>query len=472
MLPRLQERGYAVRCMARDARRLTARVNERTTVIEADVLDPSSLDRALQGIDVAFYLIHSMGDTGDPVAREGRAARNFATAARRAGCRRIVYLGGLGQAAQLSPHPRGRREAGRVLAASGVQTIELRAAVIIGSGSLAFEMIRALVDRLPVMIVPSWVATPTQPLAVEDVLGYLLEAVEVDVAGHQIYEIGAPDRASCGDMMREYARQRGLRRWMIPVPVLIPRLSSRWLGLVTPLYARVGRNLILDLGDDATIADSRALEAFTVRPRTMAEAIARAIEYEDRVWAETRWSDAVSSHGPPPVSADVLRGSRRVDVRKLRVDCPPEFAFQPIQSIGGTMGWYAVDFLWRMRGLIDIFAGGAGARRGRRHPQELRVGDTVDWWRVEEIEPPRLLRLSAEMKAPGRAWLQFEVEPDGDGSIIHQTAIFDAAGIAGLAYWYAVAPFHGVVFPGMLRGIARRARALYLFQESKVTVSE
>jgi hypothetical protein len=259
--------------------------------------------------------------------------------------------------------------------------------------------------------------------------------------------------------MREYARQRGLRRWLIKVPVLTPRLSSLWLGLVTPVYARVGAELIDGLRNETVVRDDSALRAFRVRPRGVREAIERALANEDLAFAATRWTDAVSATGGARSWGGVRFGSRLVDARRARVRCPPDQAFAPILRIGGATGWYHADFLWRARGFLDLVLGGPGLRRGRRDAERLVPGDTVDFWRVEAVGPGRLLRLRAEMRLPGRAWLQFEVEPDGTGSVIHQTAIFDPVGLAGLAYWYALWPLHQLVFRGMLREIARTGTA-------------
>jgi uncharacterized protein YbjT (DUF2867 family)/uncharacterized protein YndB with AHSA1/START domain len=438
-------------------------------VVAGDVGEPASLAAALEGVDTAYYLVHSMASGVDYREADRRAAEAFGAAARAAGVGRIVYLGGLGGDGALSGHLASRQEVGRVLAASGVPTIELRASIVIGSGSTSFEMIRALVDRLPVMVTPRWVSSETQPIAIEDVLDYLAEAADVPLEGGRVVEIGGPDRVSYADLMREYARQRGLRRAMIPVPVLSPRLSGLWLGLVTPVYARVGRELVEGLRNETVVRDPAARELFRVRPRGVPEAIARALVNEDREFAATRWSDALSS-GPGPRSLRPRRpspgsegprsvGSRLVDSRTARVAVGPERAFAPIRRIGGRQGWYYADALWRLRGLLDLPFGGAGARRGRRDPDDLLPGDTVDFWRVEEVEPDHRLRLSAEMTLPGRAWLQFEVEPEGGGSVIRQTAIFDPVGVLGRLYWYAIWPVHGLVFRGMVRGIARAATA-------------
>ena len=336
-------------------------------------------------------------------------------------------------------------------------TIELRASIVIGSGSLSFEMIRALVDRLPVMITPRWVRSRAQPIAIEDVIAYLLESLDIPLDGSRAFEIGGADQASYGDIMIEYARQRGLKRRLINAPLLTPRLSGLWLGLVTPVYARVGRKLVDSLRHDTIVTDPSALAAFSVRPRGLAASIERALRNEDHAFAETRWSDALSSAGDLQQWGGVKLGSRLVDSRTIRVPASPAEAFAPIRRIGGTRGWYFGDWLWRLRGLLDLLAGGPGMRRGRRDPEQTAPGETLDFWRVEAYEPDRLLRLQAEMRLPGRAWLQFEVDPAGDGSTVRQTALFDPSGALGLLYWYALYPLHELVFAGMLRNIARAA---------------
>jgi uncharacterized protein YbjT (DUF2867 family) len=401
-----------------------------------------------------------MGSTGSFEEADRRGAEHFGRAARDAGVRRIVYLGGLGESdPSLSAHLRSRHEVGDVLRLSGVPVIELRASIVIGSGSLSFEMVRALVERLPVMVTPRWVAVPAQPIAIDDVLAYLVAALDVDVAGNPVYEIGGADRVSYGDLMREYARQRGLRRVMIPVPVLTPRLSSLWLGLVTPLYARVGRKLVESMRHPTVVRDDTAARVFGIRPRGLRDAIASALRNEDCAHAATRWSDALSAAGPVPQWGGVRFGGRLVDSRLARVAVPPAAAFASIRRIGGATGWYYADWLWRLRGFLDLLGGGIGMRRGRADPEALHVGDAVDCWRVEALEPDRRLRLRAEMRLPGRAWLDFEVTPAGGGATIRQTAVFDPVGLAGLAYWYGVWPLHRLVFAGMLRNLARAAEA-------------
>lgn len=452
---RLQAEGRRVRCLGRRRAVLAPRVDVANEVVEGDVLKPETLGPALEGVETAYYLIHSMGSGRDFEEQDRVAARNFGSAARKAGVQRIIYLGGLGQGEGLSPHLKSRHEVGDILRESGVPVLEFRASIVIGSGSLSFEMIRALVERLPVMITPRWVEVEAQPIAIDDLLAYLIGALTMPPQTSRIFEIGGADRVSYGDLMREYARQRGLRRVMIRVPLLTPRLSSLWLGLVTPIYARIGRKLIASIKHASVVRDSSALDVFAVRPLGMREATAVAIRDEDREMVETRWYDAVSSGGEGRSWAGVQFHNRFVDSRSADVAVSPERAFAPIRRIGGQTGWYAFDWLWQLRGFLDLLVGGVGVRRGRPLPDQLQVGDALDFWRVEAYEPNRLLRLSAEMKLPGRAWLEFRVEPRDGGSTIRQTALFDPIGLLGLAYWYGVYPLHRLVFAGMLNGIAR-----------------
>ena len=458
LLPLLEKRSESLRCLARRPEFLAARVQPSTEVVAGDVLDPSSLQAVLQGVDTAYYLIHSMGTEGSFEEQDRAAAKNFADAARDANVRRIIYLGGLGDDDDsLSPHLRSRHEVGDILRGSGCQVIEFRASIVIGSGSLSFELVRALVQRLPLMICPKWVSVQAQPIAIEDLLDYLLEGLDWSGSSNRIFEIGGPHPVSYGDIMREYAKQRGLRRWFISVPVLTPRLSSLWLGLVTPVYARVGRKLVDSLRNPTIVQDPTASEVFSVKPRDLAQAIERALANEDRDFAETRWSDALSSSRGIRTWAGVRFGNRIVDSRSVNVSVGTGQAFRPILMIGGDQGWYYANFLWTIRGWIDLLCGGIGKRRSRRDPDDLQVGDVVDWWRVEEYKPNHQLRLAAEMKVPGRAWLEFTVEPDEKGSVIRQTAIFDPVGFFGIAYWYGINPLHVLVFRGMLHSIAKEA---------------
>jgi uncharacterized protein YbjT (DUF2867 family) len=455
LLPVLLARGEQVRCFARRPEAIEPR--RGLEIVGGDALDREAVRRALAGVDVAYYLIHALGAREGFEQRDRRAARDFAEAARDAGVRRIVYLGGLGQGSELSPHLSSRQEVGRLLASTGIETIEFRASIVIGSGSLSFELVRSLTERLPMMVTPRWVRTRAQPIAIEDVIAYLVAALDVEVVGHEVFEIGGADIATYGELMGEYARQRGLRRLLIPVPFLTPRLSSLWLALVTPVYARAGRKLIESLPNETVVRDRSALERFPIRARGHREAIARALVNEDRELAETRWSDALSAGERASKAARPQTHGRVIDSRTQLVPASPAQAFSPIRRIGGSSGWYYADSLWRLRGLVDLLAGGVGLRRGRRDEATPIVGSALDFWRVEAYEPDRLLRLRAEMRLPGRAWLQFEVEGDEHASRIRQTAIFDPTGVAGLLYWYALLPLHRLVFAGTLAGIAREA---------------
>jgi uncharacterized protein YbjT (DUF2867 family) len=429
LLKALLDAGYSVRCLARHPETLRAKAFPGLEVVEGDVLNTASVQAAMAGVSMAYYLVHSMGSPLSFEEQDRKAAKNFANAARDTGVRRIIYLGGLGHSAgQLSAHLRSRQEVGEILRSTGVPVIEFRASVVIGSGSLSFEMIRALVERLPVMIAPRWVSVDAQPIAIADLLAYLIAALDHPIDASEIFEIGGSDRVSYGGLMREYARQRGLKRLVISVPFLTPRLSSLWLGLVTPLYVRVGRKLIDSIRHSTVVEDPSALAEFGIRPCGFREAIAAAIHADNK--------------------------HLKTDVRTTHVSASPEEAFVPIRRIGGTSGWYYANWLWQLRGWMDKFIGGVGMRRGRRDPDLLCVGDVVDCWRVETIESDHLLRLVAEMKLPGRAILEFEVTRDSTGSVIRQTASFDPLGLLGRAYWYSVLPFHHFVFSGMIQGIA------------------
>lgn len=459
LLP-LLEQNCRVRCLCRTPARLESRVSPSTEVMAGDIFDEASLLAALDGIDTAYYLVHSMGSGGDFEVEDRRGAELFAAACTRQGVRRIIYLGGLGNPDhRLSKHLRSRQEIGDILRTSQAAVVEFRASIIIGSGSLSFEMIRSLVERLPVMICPKWVQVLAQPIAIEDVLFYLVEALKLDQEKSFVFEIGGPDQLSYGQLMHEYARQRGLRRLFIPVPFLSPYLSSLWLGFVTPLYARVGRKLVDSLRNPTLVSNNLASRIFPVRPRSTSEAIARALVNEDQAFAATRWSDALSSAGPVKSWGGIRFGSRLVDSRTMEVPYDQETAFTPIRKIGGQTGWYYGNWLWRIRGFLDLLVGGVGVRRGRRDEEQVVVGDALDFWRVEAYEPNRRLRLQAEMKVPGRAWLEFEVEPTASGSRVRQTAVFDPQGLFGLVYWYSLYPLHQFVFAGMLRNIGRAMKS-------------
>jgi len=433
LLSLLVAEGRRVRCVARHPVNLLPRVPEGVEVVRGDVLDAESLRPAMAGVEAAYYLVHSMGATGDFQEQDRLAAENFGAAAKGAGVRRIIYLGGLGEdGPELSAHLQSRHEVGDRLRASGVPVVEFRASIIIGSGSLSFELIRALVERLPVMVMPRWVRVKAQPIAIGDVLAYLRAAMTIDARSSVTFEIGGPDRVSYSNLMSEYARQRGLRRWMISVPLLTPRLSSLWIGLVTPLFARVGRKLIDSIRHPTVVRDKAAEKAFAIRPIGASAAIERALRNEDSHMAQTRWSDAMSAAASAPQQWGGVRfGNRLVDSRATHVAASPAKAFAIVERIGGEAGWHYANWLWTLRGWLDLLLGGVGMRRGRRDAERLRVGDALDCWRVESIHSGQRLRLGAEMKLPGRAWLEFDVQPDGDGSLLRQTATFDPLGLGG-----------------------------------------
>lgn len=465
----LEEQGARVRCMARQPAYLNKISEESTEVVKGDVLDAQSMLSALDGVHTAFYLIHSMGTNKDFEEQDRAGAENFAAACRQNGVKRVVYLGGLGdESEQLSKHLRSRHEVGRILREKAdALVIEFRASIIIGSGSLSFDLVRALVRKLPVMLWPKWVSMEASPIAIEDLLQYLTEAIDVELRESQIFEIGGPDKISYGGIMKEYAEQRGLKRYAIPVPFLSPWLSSLWLGLVTPVYARIGRKLVVSLKHPTVVTNDLALQAFSVKPRGIREAIARAIAKEDNEVAETTWADSMSSAGPTRSWGGVEFRNRLVDIRTREVDVPIEDAFVPIRRIGGKTGWYYATWLWQIRGLLDLLVGGIGIRRGRRDPENLSVGDQVDFWRVAAVDPPHHLRLVAEMRLPGRAWLNFTVEQiSPDRTRIVQTAEFDPLGLWGLAYWYSVWPLHQFVFVGLLRNICQAAERHVAEKES------
>ncbi|VVS94502.1 SDR family oxidoreductase [Desulfoluna spongiiphila] len=456
----LEGEGFRVRCLARRAAFLKHRTAEGTEVVKGDVFDVASLDQALEGVHTALYLIHSMGATGGFEEMDRKAAKNFVGASQRAGVRKIIYLGGLGEGPNLSAHLRSRQEVGRIFRRSSVPTLEFRASIVIGSGSLSFELVRALTERLPVMLLPRWVKVMAQPIGIEDLIRYLTESVTLPLPESRIVEVGGSEPLSYQDLMEAYARERDLSRLMIPVPILTPGVSSLWLGLVTPVYARVGKKLIEGVKNQTVVHDPSARELFSVEPMSAREAIRRALMNEERAFAESRWTDAVSSAGgKPPGPETSWMGARYIDQRSRRVSTTPGRAFSSFARIGGRNGWYAFNFLWRIRGAVDFWMGGVGVRRGRPHRRELRSGDHLDFWRVERFEEGQLLRLISEMKLPGKAWLEFEVKTEGGRVAIHQTAIFYPSGFLGRLYWMAVKPFHALVFQGMIRNMVRWAEA-------------
>lgn len=461
LVQRLVELGRKPRCLAREPEGLVARYGEAVETVKGNLMEPESLGPALAGVETAVYLVHSMGAAGDFEARERACAENFAAAARAARLRKIVYLGGLcDERTDLSPHMRSRHETGRILRSSGVPVLELRASIVLGAGSLSFEMIRALVQRLPVMITPKWVHVAAQPIFIGDLVEILRQAVDLRRVESRVVEIGGAEPTSYLGIMKAYATQRGLRRVYVPVPVLSPYLSSLWLGLVTPLFARVGRRLIESVTHPSIIRKPGAESLFSVKPLGVEASVRAALREEEEGFAQTRWSDSLTAGQTHKTWAGLRFGTRLYDVRTHEVAAPSRLVYEAFLRIGGQNGWYYATFLWKMRGALDELCGGVGMRRGRRHPSELRPGDVLDCWRVEVVEDGRRLRLRAEMKLPGRAWLEFEVSDLGESrSLLRQTAVYDPLGLSGILYWYAVYPLHELVFRGMVRGIARQALA-------------
>jgi uncharacterized protein YbjT (DUF2867 family) len=470
LVPELLDAGHQVRCLARTPSSLRDHPwAGRVEVAGGDVLEAQQVRAAMRDVDVAYYLVHALGSGPGFEATDRRAARVFAGEARRAGVRRIVYLGGLTPRGvperELSPHLRSRAEVGRILLASGVPTAVLRAAVVIGSGSASFEMLRYLTERLPAMVTPSWVRTPLQPIAVRDVLRYLVGCARLPSEVDRAFDVGGPDVLTYRDMMRRYAEVAGLpRRVIVPVPVLTPRLSSHWVGLVTPVPAQIARPLAESLRHEVVCHENDISRWVPDPPGGLLDfdgALRLALQRIKDAEVATRWSSASvpgAPSDPLPTDPDWAGGSLYTDRRARRVDASPEALWRVIEGIGGDNGWYSFPLAWAVRGRLDRLLGGVGLRRGRRDPYRLRIGDALDFWRVEEVDRGRLLRLRAEMRLPGLAWLELRVARDRQGRTVYaQRAVFHPHGLAGHAYWWGVAPFHGPVFGRMVRNIVRAA---------------
>ncbi|WP_043848141.1 SDR family oxidoreductase [Amycolatopsis keratiniphila] len=467
LVPQLLEAGHEVRVVARSPEKVAEEPwRDRVEVERGDITDPSSIEAALTGCEVVYYLVHSLArkDFVD-VDREG--AKTVAEAAKTAGARRLVYLGGIvPDDEELSPHLASRAEVGRVLLDSGVPAIVLQAAVIIGSGSASFEMLRYLTERLPAMVTPRWVRNRIQPIAIRDVLHYLVHAADLPSDVNGAFDIGGPDVLTYLDMMRRYAVVAGLpRRAVVPVPVLTPWLSAQWVNLVTPVPKAIAVPLIESLVHEVVCHDHAIAEHIPDPEAGLTHyehAVELALSRIRNADVPTRWSDASGDAAPSdplPSDPDWAGGTVYEDKREQLTDASPEALWDVIESIGGEHGWYSFPLAWSVRGWADRLVGGVGLRRGRRDPRRLHLGEALDWWRVEYLDRPRLLRLRAEMKLPGRAWLELGVESDEDGRTIYrQRAVFEPHGLAGHAYWKGIAPFHGVVFGGMVRNITGAAQ--------------
>ncbi|WP_040698691.1 SDR family oxidoreductase [Nocardiopsis kunsanensis] len=487
LVPQLLEAGHRVRCLARSPDKLRDLPwRDRVEVVRGDVISGDGLPEALDGVGTAYYLVHSMGGGTDFRSTDLQGAHTFARAAADAGAGRIVYLGGLvSSRGELSPHMASRAEVARVFLEGPVPAVVLRAAVIIGSGSASFEMLRYLTERLPAMTTPRWVHSRVQPIAVRDVLRLLVRADDLPEGTNATFDTGGPEVLTYADMVRRYAGEAGLRpRLILPVPVLSPGLSSLWVGLVTPVPPAVARPLVESLRHDAVVSGAgheeregdrtgadrgdRARDDIVAGGRIgFDEAVGLALRRTEQAQVDTRWSSATwptAPSDPLPTDPAWTGGSEYTDERSCPVAARPEELWSVVESIGGRNGWYSWPLAWAARGWIDLAVGGVGARRGRRDPWRLRVGDSVDFWRVEEIVPGELLRLRAEMRLPGRAWLELWADPapgaEGEEprtSVYRQRALFRPKGLAGHLYWAFVTPFHGIVFGSMVRRIAARA---------------
>jgi uncharacterized protein YbjT (DUF2867 family) len=453
LLRRLEREHRSVRCLTRRPSALAQRVARTTEIVAADLLAPESLSSAMREVRTAYYLVHSMDAPEGFEELDRRAATNFAEAAREAGVHQIVYLSGLGAGGNLSAHLASRHEVGEILQMSGVPTIELRASIVIGAGSASFETVRAVVEGLPAIPAPKGVETVAQPIAIEDLIEYLLAALTLP-PDSAVFEIGGDDQVSYAEVMREYARQRKLHRRVVPLPRQTLRASPLLLGMLTPVYGRVAGAMIDSLRNETVVHDAAAREAFAVSPRGLPDAIRRALMSEDDEFAETSWSDVLAATESSRWGGTAM-SRRLVSSRVERVYASPPEVFAPIQMIGGTRGWYGTDWFWTLRGALDKLRGGDGMRRGRRDPHELRVGDAIDFWRVVRVQRDRRLLLVAEMKMPGRLWLDYEVTSTDGHTAIRQTTVFDPAGYAGLAYWYLLYPVHRAIFTAMLSGLGR-----------------
>ncbi|TVQ62602.1 MAG: SDR family oxidoreductase [Phycisphaerales bacterium] len=461
LVPALLNAGRHVRCLARDVRKLDARTwrrDSRVDVVQADLAEPDGLAEHLRGCSAAYYLVHSMDATGKAYAERDRAlSESFAKAAAEAELGRIIYLGGLGETREgLSEHLQSRRDVETCLASTGVPVTAFRAAMIIGSGSASFEILRYLVERLPVMITPAWVKTESQPVAIADVLHWLVRCLDVPETTGQTLEIGGPDAVPYLELMRIMAEELKLpRRIIVPVPVMTPRLSSGWISLVTPVSYRIARPLTEGLRNRVVVTNSLAQDLMPHNAFGVRDSIRRALERIGRSDVETRWSAAGTIPGDPEWAG----GTVFKDERTVEIDAPAPAVFAAVCRIGGGNGWYAADFLWRIRGWMDTLVGGPGLRRGRRHPELVEFGEALDFWRVVGIERDRSLKLRAEMRLPGVAMLHFDLtpQPDPERTTLTMTARFRPKGLLGLAYWYSVLPLHHIVFSGMLRGIQRTA---------------
>jgi len=462
LVPRLVDSGFDVRCMTRDPDQLALTPwRHRVEVVAADALDHRSLVEALDGCDAAFYLIHSMGDSGDFAERDRRAASNFRDAAAAVKLDRIVFLGGLGASgAELSEHLASRHEVAEIFLEGVTPVTVLRAAVIIGSGSMSFEMIRHLTEVLAVMMRPRWIRSRCQPIAVRNVLAILISVLDDPERADRLYDIGGPDILTYEQMMQAYAEVSGLRRRLVvPLPIFSARLSPWFVGLVTPLPPGMARPLIESVAHEMIVSNPSPPGFHPADMLSYRESVRLALVRIFYTSVETRWSDAVSTPAAPRPGDPIWAGEKmHLDRRVVESSAAPDDLLWAVTRVGGDVGYYALNWAWRIRGWIDRLFGGVGLRRGRRHPEELRVGEALDFFRVVEMDPDRRrLTLQAEMKVPGTAWLEWQVDPRPGGSRLTQTARMAPRGLVGRLYWYSMLPFHAPIFRLMTRRMARTA---------------
>ena len=464
LAPRLIDAGYRVRCLVRDANRLRGRPwFKRVEVVEGDALKPETLDAALKGVSAAYYLIHGLQGNSVNAQRDMSAARNFAEAAEGASVERIIYLGELvDPTANLSPYLRSRHETGSILRHGRVPITEFRAGMIVGSGSVLFEMIRYLSEREPILVCPAWFFHEAQPIAIRDVLAYLVAALETEESSGKLIEVGGPTRLTYAEMLLQYARERRLKRTLIRTPFYAPRLSAYWVHMVTPIHWRSVLPLIEGLRAQLIVHDDAARKIFpNIKPIDFQTAVHLALGRIQRDNVETSWSDAlVTAMGDVKPYTFKVEEGMMLERRARLLDLPANSVFRAYTGIGGTRGWLYMDWAWALRGWFDKVIGGVGIRRGRRHPDDIRAGESLDFWRVEAVEQDRLLLLRAEMKVPGKAWLQFESIPQNGKTLLVETAYFAPRGFWGFAYWYAMWPFHAFLFDGLIRRLASRAHLL------------
>lgn len=464
LVPRLLDEGYTVRCLVRDPARLIGRSwAQRVQLVPGDATDLLALDKALAGVDTAYYLIHGIKGGRVDADHDLKLARTFADAAARNKTRRIIYLGELvDPASHPSVYLRARYETGNILRQSGVPVTEFRAGMIVGSGSALFEMIRYLTEREPLLICPAWFYSTGQPVAIRDVLSYLVEALGRPESAGKTLEIGGADRLTYADMLRNYAAERGLKRLLVRTPFYAPRLSAYWVHMVTPIHWQTVLPLIEGLRAQLIVHDDEARRLFPeIHPLDFRSAVHYALGRVQSDEVETSWSDAlVNSAGDNKPYVFQMQAGMMIEQRTRILDVPAEAVFRSYTGIGGQRGWLFMDWAWAIRGWIDKAVGGVGIRRGRRHPDEIHTGESLDFWRVETVEPGRMMRLRAEMLLPGKAWLQFESLPQADGrTLFIETAYYAPRGFWGFMYWYAMWPAHAFLFDGLIDQLAARARA-------------